>query len=85
MRWTAPSSNCCREHQSQGAAALFVLLRKRPFEAVEAVAPSDAGTARQALVATAVVTVREIQVLQAPHIADADDAVMTHGKADGDL
>jgi hypothetical protein len=29
------------------------------------------------LVATAVVTVREIQVLQAPHIADADEAVMT--------
>jgi hypothetical protein len=31
----------------------------------------------QALVATAVETVREIQVLQAPHIADADEAVMT--------
>ena len=32
----------------------------------------------EALVARAVETVREIQVLQAPHIADADDAVMTH-------
>ena len=31
----------------------------------------------KALVATAVSTVREIQVLQAPHIADADEAVMT--------
>ena len=31
----------------------------------------------QALVARAVATVREIQVLQAPHIADADEAVMT--------
>jgi predicted signal transduction protein with EAL and GGDEF domain len=31
----------------------------------------------EALVATAVLTVREIQVLQAPHIADADEAVMT--------
>lgn len=31
----------------------------------------------QALVATAVRTVREIQVLQAPHIANADAAVMT--------
>ena len=31
----------------------------------------------EALVATAVATVREIQVLQAPHIADADEAVMT--------
>jgi hypothetical protein len=30
-----------------------------------------------ALAATAVLTVREIQVLQAPHIADADEAVMT--------
>ena len=30
----------------------------------------------EALVATAVATVREIQVLQAPHIADADDEVM---------
>lgn len=49
-------------------------------DAVAAVVPSD--TARdawrvKALVATAVVTVREIQVLQAPHIADADDAAMT--------
>ncbi len=32
----------------------------------------------EALVAKAVATVREIQVLQAPHIADADEAVMTH-------
>jgi hypothetical protein len=31
----------------------------------------------EALIATAVATVREIQVLQAPHIADADEAVMT--------
>ena len=31
----------------------------------------------KALVATAVARVREIQVLQAPHIAEADDAVMT--------
>jgi hypothetical protein len=31
----------------------------------------------EALIAKAVMTVREIQVLQAPHIADADEAVMT--------
>jgi hypothetical protein len=31
----------------------------------------------EALASTAVLTVREIQVLQAPHIADADEAVMT--------
>jgi hypothetical protein len=30
-----------------------------------------------ALAATAVMTVREVQVLEAPHIADADEAVMT--------
>jgi hypothetical protein len=50
-------------------------------DAVEAVAPLDARKDAwhvKALVATAVKTVREIQVLQAPHIADADDAVMTH-------
>jgi hypothetical protein len=47
---------------------------------VEAVAPVDAAkdTWRvKALVATAMLTVREIQVLHAPHIADPDDAVMT--------
>ena len=31
----------------------------------------------QALVATSVAAVREVQVWQAPHIADADDAAMT--------
>ena len=30
----------------------------------------------KALIASAVQTVREIQILQAPHIADADDEVM---------
>ena len=48
-------------------------------DALEAVEPASPATAWQvqALVARAVTTVREIQVLQAPHIADADDAVMT--------
>ena len=35
------------------------------------------GRAADALAATAVAAVREIQVLQAPHIAEADDAAMT--------
>jgi len=35
----------------------------------------------QALAATALAAVREIQVLQAPHIAEADDASMTHIEA----
>ena len=49
-------------------------------DSLESVAPADAAkdTWRvKALVATAVATVREMQVLQAPHIAEADDAVMT--------
>lgn len=49
-------------------------------DALRAVAPADPAKDRwqvEALVATAVETVREIQVLQAPHIADADEAVMT--------
>jgi len=41
--------------------------------------PANAAESRhvEAIVANAVLTVREIQVLQAPHIADADEAVMT--------
>ena len=49
-------------------------------DAVESVVSSAAANDTwhvQALVAMAVTTVREIQVLQAPHIADADEAVMT--------
>ena len=48
--------------------------------ALEKVVPLDASrdTWRiKALVATAVLSVREVQVLQSPHIAEADDAVMT--------
>ena len=48
-------------------------------DALQAVVPADPGRDTwqvKALVATAVQTVREIQVLQAPHIADADDQVM---------
>lgn len=45
------------------------------LEAVAAAAPADRWQV-EALVAKAIATVREIQVLQAPHIADADDAVM---------
>ncbi len=48
-------------------------------DALKAVAPSVPSEAWhvEALVAQAMTTVREIQVLQAPHIADADEAVMT--------
>jgi hypothetical protein len=49
-------------------------------DSLESVVPADAAkdTWRvKALVARAVATVREMQVLQAPHIAEADDVVMT--------
>jgi hypothetical protein len=48
-------------------------------DALKALVPSSPTEAWhvQALAATAVKTVREIQVLQAPHIADADAVVMT--------
>jgi hypothetical protein len=48
-------------------------------DALQGVVPSDAGDSWRvkALVATAVAAVREIQALQAPHIADAADDVMT--------
>jgi hypothetical protein len=48
-------------------------------DALQSVVPADPardGWQVKALVATAVQTVREIQVLQAPHIANADDQVM---------
>jgi hypothetical protein len=46
------------------------------LRSVTPLAPADKWRV-EALIATAVATVREIQVLQAPHIADADEAVMT--------
>ena len=47
------------------------------LKAITASAPDKDRWHVEALVARAVTTVREIQVLQAPHIADADEAVMT--------
>ena len=48
-------------------------------DALQDLVPSDASDSWRvkALAATAVAAVREVQVLQAPHIADADDAAMT--------
>jgi hypothetical protein len=53
-------------------------------DALAAVVPADPARDTwqvKAQTAAAVLTVREIQVLQAPHIADADDAVMTRLEA----
>jgi hypothetical protein len=47
------------------------------LEAIARPVPAKDRWQVEALVATAVATVREIQVLQAPHIADADEAMMT--------
>jgi hypothetical protein len=47
------------------------------LEAAARAAPADDTGRIEALVATAVADVREIQVLQAPHIAESDDAAMT--------
>ena len=56
------------------------------LKAVGASAPEKERWHIEALAARAVTTVREIQVLQAPHIADADDAVDdADGNADGDV
>jgi hypothetical protein len=46
-------------------------------DALESVRPAGDAWRVKALTATAVASVREIQALQAPHIADFDDAVMT--------
>ena len=48
-------------------------------DALQDLVPSAAGDSWrvEALAATAVAAVREVQALQAPHIADADDAAMT--------
>jgi hypothetical protein len=46
-------------------------------ESLEAVVPARDAWRAKALVATAVAAVREIQALQAPHIADAEDTSMT--------
>lgn len=51
------------------------------LKAVVSAAGADAWHV-QALAARAEVTVREIQVLEAPHIADADEAVMTRMEKD---
>ena len=50
---------------------------RNSLEAVAASAPAKDIWQVKALVATAVASVREIQVLQAPHIAESDDAAMT--------
>jgi hypothetical protein len=58
---------------AQEAAEAF----RESLEAIARVAPGDNAWRSRAEVATAVAAVREIQVLQAPHIAEADDAAMT--------
>ena len=61
---------------AQGAADAFRDALSSAAAAASKADPRDAWHV-EALTATAVRTVREIQVLQAPHIANADEAVMT--------
>ena len=81
-----------REHESQGTATV---VRRRPggrrrvqrcARTGEAIGDSERPVARRgARRQRPSAAVREIQVVQAPHIAEADDAAMTrHGEADGD-
>ena len=84
MRWTGPSSDLAVENTNLKAQRLSFGPAQEAADSfrdsVEAVAPSDAAknTWRvKALAAAAVAMVREIQVLQAAHIADADDAAMS--------
>jgi hypothetical protein len=70
------NTNLKAERLSYGPAQESADAFRDALKTVVPSAPSEAWHV-QALIATAVRTVREIQVLQAPHIADADAAVMT--------
>ena len=83
-RWTKPSSGWrWRTPTSRRSGSPLVPRNSRPTRSETLLTPSRRAARRrthggsQALAATAVAAVREIQVLQAPHIAEADDATMT--------
>ena len=69
------NTNLKAQRLSFGAAQQAADAFRDALEGARPAAPADWRT--EALVATAVGQVREIQVLQAPHIAEADDAAMT--------
>jgi hypothetical protein len=70
------NSNLKAQRLSFGPAQEAADAFRDSLEAVAPLAPANDTWQVKALVATAVASVREIQVLQAPHIAEADDAAM---------
>ncbi len=71
------NTNLKAQRLSFGAAQEAADAFRDALEAVTRSAPAKAPWRVEALAATAVVAVREIQVLQAPHIAEPNDAQMT--------
>ena len=70
------NTNLKAQRMSFGAAREAADAFVKGMEGVQATAPDDAWHVK-ALAASAVAGMREIQVLHAPHIAEADDAAMT--------
>jgi hypothetical protein len=75
------STNLKAQRLSFGSAQQAATAFREALDAVNGSAPKDSWQV-QALAATALAAVREVQVLQAPHIAEADDAAMTRIEAD---
>ena len=70
------NTNLKAQRLSFGPAQVAVDAFRDSLEAIAPSSPADVWRVK-ALAATAVATVREIQVLQAPHIVEADEAAMT--------
>jgi len=71
------NTNLKAQRLSFGPAQKAVDDLRAALDAIVASAPARETWHVQALAASALASVREIQVLQAPHIAEADDAAMT--------
>jgi len=76
LEMAVENTNLKAQRLSFGEAQEAADALRSSLEAVESSAPENNWRVR-ALVATAVAAVREIQVLQAPHIADPDEGAMT--------
>lgn len=71
------NTNLKAQRLSFGAAQEAADAFRDSLDAVAHTTPAADAWRVEALVATAIAAVREIQVLQAPHIAESDDAAMT--------
>jgi thioredoxin-like negative regulator of GroEL len=70
------NSNLKAQRLSFGPAQAAADEFRDALEAIPSAVPAKDPWRLKAVIATAVAAVREIQVLQAPHIADPDDAAM---------